>query len=146
MPWVWIIKHFFLGWWILSLTFFSSKIFVCFFISLSFLKEYGGGWGGGGASGGWGLEVTVFWEGQTVGGGQLTLVQYVLWKKKNILTQLMCSFCKREINLEETIITPNNYYLSTCTRLPTTIVTHVLHNNFRLFKRWITTLFTRLSG
>ena len=37
----------FLGWWILSLTFFSSKIFVCFFISLSFLKEYGGGGGGG---------------------------------------------------------------------------------------------------
>ena len=35
--------------------------------------------GGGGGSGGWGLEVTVFWEGQTVGGGgQLTLVQYVL--------------------------------------------------------------------
>ena len=32
------------------------------------------------SSGGWDLEVTVFWEGQTVGGGggQLTLVQYVL--------------------------------------------------------------------
>ena len=41
----------------------------------------------------------------------------------------MCSFCKRSINLEETISTPNNYYLSTCTRLPTTIVTQVLHNN-----------------
>ena len=42
----------FLGWWILSLTFFSSKIFVCFFISLSFLKEYGGGGGRGGQEAG----------------------------------------------------------------------------------------------
>ena len=48
-------------------------------------------------------------------------------KKNTILTQLMCSFCKRSINLEETI----------STRLPTTIVTHVLHNNFWLFKRLI---------
>ena len=134
MPWVWIIKHFFLGWWILSLTFFSSKIFVCFFISLSFLKEYGGGGERGGQEAG-------AWRWQSFGrgrlwGGQLTLVQYFLWKKNTILTQLMCSFCKRSINLEETI----------STRLPTTIVTHVLHNNSWLFKRWITTLFTRLSG
>ena len=41
MPSVWIIKHFSLSWWILSLTFFSSKIFFCLFISLSFPKEYG---------------------------------------------------------------------------------------------------------
>ena len=61
-------KRFFLGWWILSLTFFSSKI--------SFPKQYGikEGWGGGGM--GLGLEVTVFWKGQPVG-GQLTLVQFV---------------------------------------------------------------------
>ena len=57
-------------------------------------------------------------------------------KKNTILTQLMCSFCKRSINLEESI----------STRLPTTIVTHVLHNNSWLFKRWITTLLTSLSG
>ena len=70
-------------------------------------------------------------------GGKLWGVYSVFsLKKKYILTQLMCSFCKRSINLEETI----------STRLPTTIVTHVLHNNSWLFKRWITTLFTRLSG
>ena len=84
MPEVWIIKHFFLGRWILSLTFFGSKIFICFFISLSFPKEYGrvGGGGGGVGSEGWGLEMTVFWEGQPVG-AQLTLVQYVCLKKNN---------------------------------------------------------------
>ena len=145
MPWVWIIKHFFLGWWILSLTFFSSKIFVCFFISLSFLKEYGGGWGGGGVRR-LGPGGDSLLGGANCGGGVSWPWFSMFFEKKNILTQLMCSFCKRAINLEETIITPNNYYLSTCTRLPTTIVTHVLHNNFRLFKRWITTLFTRLSG
>lgn len=92
------------------------------------------GWGAGG-SGGWGLEVTVFWEGQTVGGSVDPGTVFSL-KKNTILTQLMCSFCKRSINLEESI----------STRLPTTIVTHVLHNNSWLFKRWITTLFTSLSG
>ena len=90
---------------------------------------------GAGGSGGWGLEVTVFWEGQTVWGSVDPGTVFSL-KKNTILTQLMCSFCKRSINLEETI----------STRLPTTIVTHVLHNNSWLFKRWITTLFTRLSG
>ena len=34
--------------WILSLTFFRAKIFICFFISLSFPKEYGIYKGGGG--------------------------------------------------------------------------------------------------
>ena len=37
--------------WILSLTFFSTGIFICFFISLSFSKEYGIKVGGGGFRG-----------------------------------------------------------------------------------------------
>ena len=37
-----------LGMWILSLTFFSSKSFICFFISLSFPKQYGRKGVGGG--------------------------------------------------------------------------------------------------
>ena len=59
---VWTIKQFFqVSWWILSLPFFSSKVFICFFISVSFPKEYD--WGGGGGC--WGLEVTV---GSNLGG------------------------------------------------------------------------------
>ena len=53
---VWTVKLFFLSWWILSLTFFSSKVFICFFISVSFPKEYNRGVQGAGT---WGLEVTV---------------------------------------------------------------------------------------
>ena len=34
-------QTFSLGIWIRSLTFFRAKIFICFFISLSFPKEYG---------------------------------------------------------------------------------------------------------
>ena len=78
----WDNQHFSLGRWILSLTFFRSKIFICFFIFLSFPKEYGiRGWGEEGGSGGWGLEVSFFWERQPVG-TQLTLVQYVCLKKQ----------------------------------------------------------------
>ena len=55
-------------------------IFICFFISISFPKEYDNVlWGRG--SGGWGLEVKVPWEGQPIG-AQLTFVQYVLKKKQ----------------------------------------------------------------
>ena len=38
----------------------------------------GGGGGGEGASGGWGLEVTVFWEGKTVGANCGVCIQYFL--------------------------------------------------------------------
>ena len=84
------------------INFFSSKIFICFLISLSFPEEYGIRGEGAGLES-WGLEVTVFWKGQLVG-GQLTLVQYVHLKKKQF-NPAMHSFSKRSIHSEETIST-----------------------------------------
>ena len=62
---VWTIKLFFLSWWILSLTFFSSKVSYVSLFLFHFPKNTTEG------SGGWGLEVTVGsnLEGATCKGG-----------------------------------------------------------------------------
>ena len=69
----------FIAWYVDSfINFFQSQNFYLSFISQ---RKYGIRRGGGWNSGSWGLEVSVFWEGQPVG-AQLTLVQYVHLKKQ----------------------------------------------------------------
>ena len=77
----------FLAWYVDSfINFFQHQNFY-FFLYFSFISKriwYKRGCVcvcGGGSSGGWGLELSVFWEGQPVG-AQLTLVQYVHLKKQ----------------------------------------------------------------
>ena len=93
----------FLAWYVDSfIHFFQSQNFYLF-LYFSFISQriwYKGG--GGGSSGGWGLEMSVFWEGQPVG-VQLTLVQYVHLKKQ--LNPAEAFFSKRSIHSQETIST-----------------------------------------